>query len=246
MKNKTIIIMLSIFFILPFFAFGNDDEVTVCVYDIHPWGYMENGKMKGYVYKISNLIVKTAGYKVVNNNFKPFPRVVLNLQQGDCDFSVFTRNDKLKKLHPLVYVTDANIVIVTNKKMRYKKLKYFKGKTLGIIRNARYLKSFHSDDGIIEYPVKNYNQALQMLSRNRLDGFIGTESGIIPVMKQLKFSKKDFNFFLVGKKEVWVMYSLKNYEKDRKTGKTDALIKAVNKLKKKDAFQNLLKKYKSF
>ncbi len=241
--SKMLVIFSFLMFSNPLFCWAEIQPVKAVLYNIYPWGFYKEGKKTGVIFEACTTILKEAGLESNTSELFPFSRVLRQLETGAGDFSLFTRNDQHSFLVPVVHTLTTYSVVISRKEIEFTQFSELNGKTLGLIRSARYLEKFHKNEQIFKYPVKNYEQAFQMVIRKRLDGFIGTRSGIIAVLNQMKLYLDDFNVFILDEKESWLHYSQKNYSKDLKSGKIKAITEAVIRLKKRKYFKNLVASY---
>ncbi len=224
-------------------AQDNANTINVVLYNIYPWGFHDKDRVTGAIHDVCKTIVENAGYTFNQTGLYPFARALKMLEHGYADFSVFNKNESLELVHPLVNVLSTNTIVVSDKQSKFFSLKDLQGQDIGVIRGAKYLQAFHDDPKITKVPVKTYDQAMRMLMAGRYAGFIGTEPGILPVMKKLKISVNDYHILVVDVKEAWLMYSKLRLEQDMKNGKIDALLQSVNALKRKNVFDTIVKQY---
>jgi polar amino acid transport system substrate-binding protein len=240
MKNFKIFIL----FVICFFPAPNtaiSESIRIVTPEMPPFGfYTEDKKSSGILYEISNQIAEEAGFSY-SNRIVPFARLIWELESGMADFGIFLvskENEKIAiKVAPIIPLEN---IVVGMKGMTIPSLESLHGKKVATVRGAKYDEAFTQDDAIKKYETSNYEQSIKMLVNHRFDAMIGPAMGLYFTAKRLGYSRNNFGVPLVlNTKDTWLQYSITTADQK----KIQVLKKAVERLAKKNLFQDIISKY---
>lgn len=156
----------------------------------------------------------------------PVQRLTNSLQSGNVDCAILytseTRKRNFLQISPIV---KRPTIIVLGEHLSINKqgtLSQFEGKLIGSIRQNDRTNSFYSNHKIRKHWIANYEQGLNMLRLNRLDGFYGAKD----IIDELYDTKGNFYVFTID--ESWLQCS-----------KASDLVKEIGVEKLKIAMQTL-------
>jgi ABC-type amino acid transport substrate-binding protein len=242
-KLKRLIYCLFIFsfILLSGTSFADSEELSIATIQVAPFGFFtEDEKSTGLLYDMANLIAEAAGFSYVNR-IVPFARMIAELESGESDFSIFFLSKKNEKaalqVAPLFPIEN---VILGLKGTTIKSLEELHGKTVAIVRGARYDDAFDADTAIIKYETKDYHHSVRMVIHKRLEAMIGPKIGLLFTAKQMGSSADSFGEPLVlNTKDAWLQFSRKKADKK----KMDRLKAASEQLLKDNTISGLIDKY---
>jgi hypothetical protein len=208
----------------------------VAIIDVEPFGmkgHVVYGIHKDYLEKVFEL----ANLKV-DFSLSPYPRVVSDIQSGVTSAALFFRRNDLKGVVEVGKSIGFNVLLLTHKKKKLDKKK-LEGKTIGIIRDAKYEPDFDANEKIEKYPVKNYKQGLLMLAQARIDGLMISEPAFNFYVHSLKGVKESLGEPIFIHTKHNYLYASKGLDKMS----LEKIRKANSDLMKNNYLDKVLKKY---
>lgn len=168
------------------------ETLNVMTIGLSPYGYVEKGKPTGLVYIIGNMLAEEAGYEA-NNIIAPLSRAVNDLGSGKADVTIMLSTPEVEKVATSIgTVMSVESVVLGRAGTPMRNFREIKGKTLAGVRGAKYDERICKCNGIIAYPVENYEQGLKMVVAKRVDGIVGPKLGLFHTAKQLGLPKQSF------------------------------------------------------
>lgn len=218
-KNRFLIKLKSLIYYLFTLSFmllsgadaADSEALKIVTVQMAPFGFFtEDGNSTGLLYEMSNRIAEAAGFSYINR-IVPFARLIAELESGESDFGIFlhsTKNEqaavKVAALFPL------ENAVIGLKGTRIKSLEDLHGKTVAIVRGARYDDGFDADAAIIKYETKDYHHSVRMVVYKRLEAMIGPKIGLLFTAKQMGYSADIFDDPLIlNTKDAWLQFSRK-------------------------------------
>ena len=237
-----VILILRLLFCLLFLGSvpARAGEPIVCaVIDIGPpSGYRDPGsrKLKGIYYDISRAIEKESGLRF-EYRLLPYKRMIVNLQSGDVDFSIFTSAERKKTFIQVGLVQHRPVGVVALKGRTLTDYDDLGRLRIGVMRGGKYDDRFDKDGKLKKYEVKDYTIGMAMLGKQRIDALAGSLLNIY--YKARASGIEPGPNFIFKKKQAWMQFSKKSSRKQH----VPALRQALAKLYKKDQFIPLHEQY---
>lgn len=243
-----IILLQSIFFVTHLSAENNSadpdrDTVRIAIMQLAPYGMIDkDGAVSGYLYETANLILQTANFPAATDVL-PIKRVINGLQNGGYDCSIFAETAYVKKKFPLIEKIgkklEAGILpgagIIVN---QYQDLSDIQiALPLGINLSSQ----FDADKNLHKFETKGYNEAIQMLSKGRVNAVGGAidslrynarKNGLDPNT----IFGKPYLFFIV---DIWLVCP----ENSLSQPVIARLRKSIISLRKSGAIQKIIDRY---
>ncbi len=234
-----LIIMLPMFFLssVPVSA----ESLKIATIQLKPFGFFDKDKnSKGILYDLSSRIAKDAGFSY-ENRIVPYARVMKELADGTSDFSLVYTNDTLEKyaLQVMPVMTFENIIIGL-KGTKFDSLNALHGKKIAVVRGAKYDNAFSADKAIVKIKTYDYQQAVKILVRKRVDAIIIARTGFYFMIKQMGIPRDKFGVPLV----VNTKDSYLHFSKKKADGKIISALKAsAEKIKQNNIVQKIRDMY---
>jgi polar amino acid transport system substrate-binding protein len=216
-------------------------ELNINTIDIYPFGYVgPDGKETGLIYEISNKIAQTAGF-TYTNILAPYPRTIINLENGSADFVIRYTNTQLEKIaQPVGSIIGFQTIILGNKGSHFKSLEDLHGKTIGKIRGGFFDNQIDADKKIEKYEAQDYDQLFKMLLAKRYDAIIGSTIGLYSNAKRMKIAKDQLGPALHLQNKYFILH----FSKKNSDPKTIAALKtAIHKLESNGEILKIVKSY---
>lgn len=191
----------------------SDESIRISLPSFPPF-YDEVHPSKGLIVKLIIHIEKKSGLKLIIEKL-PYARILKNLRNGDLDAAIIFKNEELKDdVEYVAKLSESKVMIWTKKEYKIKDIKSLYNLQIATIRSASFSDSFDNNSKIKKIPVKNYIQALRMLDLKRVDGVVGSESGVIYSANASRINLKKFGKpLLINSKEWWLHFSKKSKKK---------------------------------
>jgi polar amino acid transport system substrate-binding protein len=186
----------------------SQEIIRVSNLDIAPAGFIEDGVPQGIFHDIAKQVIIEAGF-IPEIQLLPYPRVLENLTTGKADMSILISNEVIEKAcDALVPISIVQSIVVGLKGSEYKDLTSLHGKTVGILRKAKYDERFEKNNHIKKYQFNSYEQGIQMLFSNRFDAMAGTKISLYYTLARLDYARKFLGKPLVlNSKTISIQYS---------------------------------------
>jgi len=158
---------------------------------VEPWGIQSAGENQGLLVEVINALARETGIEI-SVELQPYPRVVHSLYSGRVDFAFLfdspsTRSSATRIGH---LVESRMIVVGPADSAPLHSLKELEGKTVGLIRGAKYGADFDDATHFHRAPVSSMSQGLAMLIRNRTDAMAGTDQSVYWAMRKMNVGAK--------------------------------------------------------
>ena len=194
-------------------AFSEPNTLKVAVPPFAPFAFFkENSQCQGASVEILNRVAQHSHLTFQHVRY-PYARILTSLKNGEVDIALIFKNASVKGYVDYIGpVSKSRVVVLTplnNPIKQYQDL--HKLKAIAVIRKAQFENTFDIDQKINKVSVESYLRALQMFEVERVDGVVGSFSGLEYSMKQLKMDPKLLdNAFILGHKEWWLHISNKS------------------------------------
>ena len=214
--------------------------IKVSSLQIAPAGFVENNIPQGIFYDIAKQVILEAGY-TPSIQILPYPRVVDNLVTGKADMSILIENATIEKTcDAIAPILKVESIIVGLKGNSFPDLLSLHGKTVGVVRLAKYHSEFDQDPKINKYEVNSYEQGLNMLISKRFDAMVGTKTSLYYTLARQGYSAEILGTPLVlNYKIVSIQYSKKSANPQAK----NKIAKAVKYLIKQGEINKIIENY---
>ena len=234
----TMLIVLCVFYA------GSMAQGIIRVSNLHiaPAGFIENNTPQGIFYDIAKKIILDAGY-TPEIQLLPYPRVLDNLASGRADMSILISNKAIEKTcDSIMPLAQVHSIIVGLKGHDFSELSSLQGKTVGVLRLAKYDRNFEKNTKIKKYEFNSYEQGLKMLLSKRFDAMAGTQISVYYTL-----AKQGYSHTLLGKpliinsNSISIQYSKKSLNPQAK----DLIAQAARRLLDKGELDKIIASYLS-
>ncbi|MBT4019640.1 MAG: transporter substrate-binding domain-containing protein [Alphaproteobacteria bacterium] len=218
------------------------DGIRFATMKLVPYGYKNSaGENVGYLYDVSNAIMKEAGFKE-RNELLPVKRLHQQLVKGGADCTLVARipvTEVYQLITPLgpsislVFLPRSGIVLDTYEDLVGKRIAVAKG-TLGA------LKEFAEDDRMKRYMTGGYRENMLMLRRGRVEAVMGAWGSLIYNHRELGYELKGLGKpLIIRQTPLWLVCS--NHMKD--AGKLERLRQATRRLRENGSIKTIISNY---
>jgi len=134
-----------------------------------------------------NYIAKQLGMKISITTM-PLARRIVEVQKGNLDLIVGLQQTK-ERAEGLIFILPAyeqlsfRFFSLNENATAIRSDNDLHGKTVGVIRGAKYFPSFEQDTELKKYPLKNLKTNIDMLLLGRIDLFVHYEESTMPMLK---------------------------------------------------------------
>ena len=214
--------------------------IKVSSLKIAPAGFIENNIPQGIFYDIAKRVILDAGY-IPSIQILPYPRIVDNLMTGKADMSILMANPTIEKsCIAIAPILNVESIIVGLKGKAFPNLLSLHGKTVGVVRLAKYHSEFDQDPKINKYEVNSYEQGLNMLISKRFDAMVATKTSLYYTLTKQGYSADMLGTPLIlNSKIISIQYSKKSVNPQAK----NKITKAVKKLIKQGEINKIIESY---
>jgi len=157
--------------------------------EIEPYGFRDGKDLKGIYYDLADQIRKDMGWSN-EHIILPYARIMHEMKSGKPVLTIMYKYDELTPhvdyIHPLPTLKN---VVIGKKNTDLSSIEKLNNKSLAYLRGAKFSEEIDSNPKITIYPVANFEVALTMLSRGRVDGVIGPMQPIMTSAKKLDLSE---------------------------------------------------------
>ncbi len=238
--NLKSIIILSFFF--NSIIANARDELKAGVFNIIPYGYLENGKITGITSEIIDELESSINSKISKHIF-PYKRMVTSLESGQIDFAIFFYSDYSASISErIIPLYSLDTIAIAKKDISLKNVSDLTKYKLVTPRGVRYNAGLIKDRQLNIRLVDDYSNAIKMLLRGRVDVIIAPEKILYHQLKNLGLTKNIFGDKITIKKNTaWIQFS----NKSEKVMFKERLREAGILLKNKGIIEKIIRKYYS-
>ncbi len=214
--------------------------IKVSTLQIAPAGFIENNIPQGIFYDIAKRVILEAGY-TPSIQILPYPRVVDNLVTGKADMSILMANPTIENsCNAIAPILNVESIIVGLKGKAFPNLLSLHGKTVGVVRLAKYHSEFDQNSKIKKYEINSYEQGLNMLISKRFDAMVGTKTSLYYTLTRQGYSADMLGTpLLLNSKIVSIQYSKKSANPQAK----NKIAKALKNLIKQGQIDKIIESY---
>lgn len=241
---------LTLLFLLLFspllLPYSQADEYIFASIEYEPFGYLEDGAIKGIIPDIARAIADEANIQI-EITLLPYSRVVNYTKNGKADFAIFSRNsDNDEEVNYISKLFVQNVILLTKKGnplLRHGDI-YDPEKvaSIGYLRGTNFCPEILQDDRLSTYEIRDFSQGLKMLNSNRISAFLTIDSTALYESKKLGLQDSfEFPGFSLKVIEAWLQVPKQgSVDKPLPVGRIHS---AVDKLTTEGKIDEILQKY---
>lgn len=194
---------------------AQSQSLTADILKTPPWGYYKthadgSQTLAGLWPPVAKELEKRTGVKIVTR-LSPYARIQRNLQTGRSDLTVLILPPGAEKLvEPAGKVFEMALVVLSHKDRPITSLKQLAGKRVGVIRGLSSGAAFEQNPQIEKEAVRSYQILVEMFLQGRLDYIAGANLSLGYHLKQAQAMDKIAPPLVLGRSEVWLMFSKKS------------------------------------
>lgn len=211
---KVIKILLIVTILLSVNSYAT--EVKFGVFNFRPWGMQVENEVTGMIWDQALAIFKSSDHSI-SAVISSYPRMIKSLKTGELDCAIITKNNKNSDTLDFVsHVHDLEVIVISKvgvKVDRYSDFIFPDRKAIVGFANgtAHLYPQLYNDPRITAHIVPKMKQGPLMLSRERIDFFVGVSASLLyEIRKTQLFEKINYPGFLVTTLEVWLQCSKKS------------------------------------
>lgn len=217
MRKKTVALYLNklfnLLFLLTFSPLLSADSISFGVFHAPPWGMEKNGSVQGITIDHIRAITDSAGLEA-EFSVVPYPRMIKQLEQGNIDCAIATRHtSSSKNVIYLASLYELDVSVISRKEDKYTSDQHLssakKNPVVGFANGTEHFhpKLFNSNKTSLQL-VKGHAQAPIMLTRKRVDAFVGVERLLLHELRQSNLlDDVYFPGYRVNKLQMWLQCS---------------------------------------
>ena len=191
------------------------DPLIFYVNDQKPWGYVEDGELKGVSVTFVKLLGKAVSHPVTIE-MAPYHRLLKDFEAGRMDFTMFLEDQKPNGAVPVARLLDVDIVAVGMPGFKIEKLSDLDGLQVGKIRGAMYSQKLVDGAQFDCVEVHSYQQAVDLLRRGRLDAVVGTPMALRYALHEMDLDSDALGEpYTLDTKTAWLYASDKSQHQDK-------------------------------
>jgi len=213
--KKMFFILWAVLFFMPFTAMG--ETVTFVTDDFPPYGYIENGEVKGISADIIREVCRRADiqakFQVIS-----WQRAIKSMKDGSADGIFYLhRNEEREKFlffpsEPVALPKMACFVLKTGN-IKIEKLEDLKGRNCGVIGDYSYGTEFDRFGDTRKIPCKDLKELIKLLEVGRIDTAVSEEMSFRYLSRELGLQDKFETAYVITQNPVYVAFSQKNTQK---------------------------------
>lgn len=215
MRAMRILILLMLLLPSSWLGAQEPEPIVIYVNDQKPWGYRENGELKGASVTFSQLLSKTIDHPI-HVEMAPYHRLLKDFEAGRMDFTMFLEDQKPRSAIPVAKLLDVDIVAVGLQGFKIATPADLNGLRVGKMRGAMYSQKLADNTNFHCVEVNNYQQAIQLLLKGRLDAVLGTPMALRYAAQEMALPGDVLGApFILDSKEAWLYASATSQHRDK-------------------------------
>lgn len=219
------------------------DTVRFATMELTPYGMIaKDGTTSGYLYEVSNLILKTAGFPP-RNTILPIKRVIKGLMIGDFDCSIFAETPFAKENFRLLEKIGKKLKVgvLPAKGIKLHSYEDLRDMKIAVPLGISLSPKFDSDKELIKISSSDYFQAVKMLSKGRMNAIAGALDSLRYSARQIDLDPDQIfdQAFLFLDLDMWLTCPNKNLAPES----IERLRSAVRKLRKNGKILDIIDRY---
>ena len=120
----------------------------------------------------------------------PLARRIVEVQKGNLDLIVGLQYSQIRAnelifIFPAYELLSFRFFALNDNAIKINNYDDLEGKTIGVIRGAKYYPAFEQDRVLQKYPLKDLQANVDMLLHGRIDVFVHYEESTIPMLKMM-------------------------------------------------------------
>ncbi len=239
--------LLFLLLLLPLFIpYTQADEYRFASIEFEPFGYVEDGSIKGIIPDIAKAIADEADIQI-NITLLPYSRMVNYIKNGNADFAIFSRNsDNDDEVDYISLLFVQNVILLTKKGsplLSHKDIyEPSKIQTIGYLRGTNFCPEILLDDKLSTYELKDFTQGLKMLNSNRISAFLTIDNTALYESKKLGL-QSSFEFPGLSLKTIEAWLQVPKQGSTENSLPIEKIRSAAEKLKTEGKIDEILQKY---
>ena len=191
------------------------DPIVMYVNDQKPWGFREDGELRGISVAFGKLLGKAIDHPITVDA-APYHRLLKDFEAGRMDLTLFLKDQQPHGAIPVVKILDVDIVLQAAKGITLTPDSDLSSLRIGKMRGAMYSRKFSENTDFECIEVNSYQQAMMLLRKGRLDAVIGTPMAIRYARKDLGLTEDDFAPMVkIDRVPAWLYASEQSTHKDK-------------------------------
>ncbi|ABV36716.1 ABC-type amino acid transport/signal transduction systems periplasmic component/domain-like protein [Shewanella sediminis HAW-EB3] len=189
LRTRHLTLLFLLLFSPLFLPCSQADEYTFASIEFEPFGYVEDGAIKGIIPDIARAIADEANIQI-EITLLPYSRVVNYIKNGNADFAIFSRNsDNDDEVDYISLLFIQNVILLTKKGnplLSHEEI-YDPDKvaSIGYLRGTNFCPEILLDDRLSTFELKDFTQGLKMLNSNRISAFLTIDNTALYESKKL-------------------------------------------------------------
>jgi ABC-type amino acid transport substrate-binding protein len=189
------------------------DGPTFYVSQVWPWGYSKNGgRPEGMLADFARRLADVSGVPL-QIELRPHRRVIAELADGQSAFVMLFKADVPPDSAIDLGSAAATEILLTNDVLQTDQalsLDSLSGKSIAFINGTSYGLGFDEKEDVKRVPVRDLFQAVELLKKDRVDGFISSGQALYHTLGAMKLPASDFNISKTGRRRVAHLYMDRN------------------------------------
>lgn len=192
------VVLLSGFHVLSAAADEQKEQeaVTFSIPQVWPWAYEDdNGNVRGSLVAVADQLSAKTGIPVITR-LRPLRRAIVELRNGDVNFSILFRNPELDaEAINVSAVTQVSVLLAAMAGTDYPlSLDKLRGKRVAYIRGTYLGEAFEKSTTVEKVPVHAISQAVELLSLGRIEAILGSDHNIYRTLSSLNMSRDELRY----------------------------------------------------
>lgn len=159
-----------LFLFAPATSFGDEHQPKYGALDFYPFGYREEGRIKGVLVDIMTRIEVVSGVRTTKV-LEPIPRIHASIVRGDIDLVISAATlPGFRKMTSLGVVGCSRIIVASNKMAGISQIGDLESKKIGFVAHGFLYRKFNKNFGIIPVLTSTSESLFKMLVGHRVDG----------------------------------------------------------------------------
>jgi len=235
---KVVFILLCIFFI-PVTSWTKD-KLVAGLFNIVPYAYEKNKQVLGITPDIIKNLQKESNIEI-ETILLPYKRMMHYLQSGRIDFAIFFLSDLSASFsHKLIPLYSLDTIIIGRKNLEIKNYSDLQAMSLATPLGVNYNAGFAQNKKLQIAYVKDYANAIGMLTRGNVDAIIAPKKILIYQLKLMNMNIKQLGKpYVLTTNTAWIQFSNKSKHQQYKK----ILIDSAQELLNKGVIAEIIQKY---
>ncbi len=164
--------------------------------NIKPWGFLtSDNKPSGLLVHLTDALQQELRTEevVIDNQLRPYPRVIYEIRNGDVDFAVMFKSPSANEIAVSIgKVVDARVLIIGSaERDKIASLNELDGKVVGYIRGSKYGVEFDNNQRMKKLSVASMKQGIDMLLKGRIYALASAEQTLYYAMHKMDIPREN-------------------------------------------------------